>query len=258
MCPNFPGSQNCLSGQVRWNGCGWLAIFATTGFGLEGPSTWPTSKSVSCRRHSVTARVFLIYSKWEQEQSEWHTMCPYVSVCSMTFKLSYIYSALYYTLYIYRDIYTTSFQPHFNAQTACHPVKGCKSATEVRRLKMPRRNPCFFGSSGFALAVPVNSLEATLSNRNFQRAVEDKKRWKIVMLHNYRGSPTQGHTIAWKHLYETRRLERLHSPSCRHQNLFQPNSARVRYLLPSSTYSQHQLPFQSIPAAAMRPNWVAA
>lgn len=48
MCPNFPGSQNYLSGQVRWNGCGWLAIFATTGFGLEGPSTWPTSKSVSC------------------------------------------------------------------------------------------------------------------------------------------------------------------------------------------------------------------
>lgn len=118
-------------------------------------------------------------------------MCPYVSVCSMTFKLSYIYHALYYTLYIYY----IPFQLHFNAQTACHPVKGCKSATEVRRLKMPRRNPCFFGSSGFALAVPVNSLEATLSNRNFQRAVEGKKRWKIVMLHNYRGSPTQGHNI---------------------------------------------------------------
>ena len=165
----------------------------------------------------------------------------------MTFKLSYIYSALYYTLYIYIDIYTTSFQPHFNAQTACHPVKGCKSATEVRRLKMPRRNPCFFGSSGFALAVPVNSLEATLSNRNFQRAVEDKKRWKIVMLHNYRGSPTQGHTIAWKHLYETRRLERLHSPSCRHQNLFQPNSARVRYRLPILNTNYPSSPFQLLP-----------
>ena len=80
----------------------------------------------------------------------------------------YIYTIYIYTIYILYIyilyLYYIPFQLHFNAQTACHPVKGCKSATEVRRLKMPRRNPCFFGSSGFALAVPVNSLEATLSN----------------------------------------------------------------------------------------------